>query len=418
MKCLCKNEDQMKTPDLKDILKAHELLSAILPQTPMIRNEWLSRRYDCDVYLKLEILQPVGSFKIRGATYRISQLTDDEKKKGVIAASAGNHAQGVAWGAREFGTSALIVMPEVAPIMKIQNTKNFGAEVHLEGENYEASFEVAQKITKETGRTYVHAFHDPLVIAGQGTLGLEILEQCPDVDYVVASIGGGGLLAGMGIALKSLKPSVKLVGCQAQNASAMVKSLHAHKVMSSDFKGTFADGIAVGKANPDMFAILNQLVDLSFESDEDEIAMNVLRFMERTKMVVEGSGAITLGALDRYKDEMRGKKVVLVVCGGNIDVNLISRIIERGLTRLGRRIHLKVQISDRPGSLSKLTSMIGSLQANILQAIHDRNDTNMRLDETEVELLLETRGKDHSAEVIRSLKEHCIRVVNLNETPD
>lgn len=406
----------MKKPDLKDIQKAREVLRKILPETPLIRNEWLSRRYECDVYLKLEILQPVGSFKIRGATYRISQLTDDEKKKGVLAASAGNHAQGVAWGAREFGTSALIVMPETAPIMKIQNTKNLGAEVHLEGENYEGSYQAAQKIIAETGRTYVHAFHDPLVIAGQGTLGLEILDQLPDVDYVVASIGGGGLLSGMGIALKSLRPSVQLIGCQAKNASAMVKSLQHHQLQKSDFKGTFADGIAVGSANPDMFAILDGLVDRVFESDEDEIAMNVLRFMERAKLVVEGSGAIILGALDRYKDEMRGKKVVLVVCGGNIDVNVVSRIIERGLIRLGRRIHLKVQISDKPGSLSKLTALIGSLQANILQAIHDRTDTRMRLDETDVELLLETRGKDHSAEVIRALVDHCIRVVNLSES--
>jgi threonine dehydratase len=368
----------MKKPDLKDIQKAREVLRKILPETPLIRNEWLSRRYECDVYLKLEILQPVGSFKIRGATYRISQLTEDEKKKGVLAASAGNHAQGVAWGAREFGTSALIVMPETAPIMKIQNTKNLGAEVHLEGDNYEGSYQAAQKIIAETGRTYVHAFHDPLVIAGQGTLGLEILDQLPDVDYVVASIGGGGLLSGMGIALKSLRPSVQLIGCQAKNASSMVKSLQNHQLQKSDFKGTFADGIAVGTANPDMFAILDGLVDRVFESDEDEIAMNVLRFMERAKLVVEGSGAIILGALDRYKDEMRGKKVVLVVCGGNIDVNVVSRIIERGLIRLGRRIHLKVQISDKPGSLSKLTALIGSLQANILQAVHDRTDTRSR----------------------------------------
>jgi threonine dehydratase len=405
----------MKKPELKDIQKAKDLLDSILMPTPLIRNEWLSKRYDCDVYLKLEIVQPVGSFKIRGATYRISQLAGEERKKGVIAASAGNHAQGVAWGARHFGTSALIVMPENAPITKIENTRNLGAQVLLKGENYEECFEVAQKITQETGRTYVHAFHDPMVIAGQGTLGLEILSQCPEVDYVIASIGGGGLIAGMGTAIKSVKPSVKIIGCQAQNSAAMVKSLQAHEIVSSEFRGTFADGIAVSKANPEMFKILEPLVDHVFLSDEDEIAMNVLRFMERTKLVVEGSGAIILGALDRFKAQIQGKKVVLVVCGGNIDVNLVSRIIERGLTKLGRRVHLKVQISDRPGSLSKLTALISSLHANILQAIHDRNDPNMRLDETEVELLLETRGKDHSLEVIRSLKEHCIRVVDLNE---
>jgi threonine dehydratase len=404
----------MKPISLSDIQKAQTVLEKILPVTPLIRNDWLSRRYECDVYLKLETAQPVGSFKIRGASYKISQLSSEEKNKGVIAASAGNHAQGVAWGAREFGAKALIVMPETAPIMKIHNTQLLGAEVHLEGETYDECFKAAQRITQETGRTYVHAFHDPLVIAGQGTVGLEILSQCPDVDYVVASIGGGGLVAGLGMAVKSLKPSVKIIACQAENASSMVKSLDAHQVVDSEFKGTFADGIAVKNANPEMLSLLSSLVDLTFVSDEDEIAMNVLRFMERAKLVVEGSAAITLGALERYKNELKGKKVVFVVCGGNIDVNLISRIIERGLTRLGRRVHLKVQISDRPGSLSKLTSLIGSLNANILQATHDRNDTRMRLDETYVELLLETRGKDHSEEVIKALREYCIKVMDLN----
>ena len=406
----------MKPVTLQDIQKAQSILENILAPTPLIRNEWLSQYYGCDVFLKLETAQPVGSFKIRGASNKISQLTSEEMKKGVIAASAGNHAQGVAWAARQFGTTALIVMPETAPLMKVHNTQMLGAEVHLEGENYDESYLAAQRITKETGRTYVHAYHDPLVIAGQGTVGLEILSQCPDVDFVVASIGGGGLIAGIGTAIKALKPGVKLVGCQAQNAAPMVKSLHAHQVTDSEFRGSFADGIAVKKADPDIFSILDQIVDLSFESNEDEIAMNVLRFMEKAKLVVEGSGAIVLGALDRYQKQFKGKKVVLVVTGGNIDVNLISRIIERGLTKLGRRIHLKVQISDRPGSLSKLTALIGSLKANVLQAMHDRNDTKLRLDETEVELLLETRGPDHSEEVIKALEAHCVRVVDLNQT--
>lgn len=404
----------MKPVTLADVQKAKSVLGKILPVTPLVRNDWLSRKYGCDVFLKLETAQPVGSFKIRGGSYKISQLTPEEKAKGVISASAGNHAQGVAWGAREFGTSALIVMPENASIMKIHNTQALGAEVHLEGETYDECFQAAQRIMKETGRTYVHAFHDAAVVAGQGTVGLEILEQCPDADFVVASIGGGGLVAGLGVAMKALKPDVKVVACQAENAPSMVKSLKAHKVVDAEFKGTFADGIAVKKANPEMFEILNSVVDYTFESDEDEIAMNVLQFMERAKLVVEGSAAIILGALERYKKEIKGKKVVLVVCGGNMDVNLLSRIIERGLARVGRRVHVKVQISDKPGSLSKLTALIGSLKANILQAMHDRNDTKLKLDETEVELLLETRGKEHSDEVIQALEKHCVRVHNLN----
>jgi threonine dehydratase len=400
----------MQKVTLKEVQAAHEVLQKILTPTPLIRNEWLSNHYHCDVYLKLETMQPVGSFKIRGATYSISQIEASERKKGVIAASAGNHAQGVAWGARHFKIDSLIVMPEIAPLTKIRNTQELGAKIHLEGDNYDESFLAAQRIAKETGRIYVHAFHDPAVIAGQGTVALEILAQCPDVDYVVSSIGGGGLLAGIGITLKALKPSVKLIGCQASNAASMVKSIEAHHVTQSEFKGTFADGISVKKANPDLYEILNEVVDEVFEADEEEIAMNVLQFMEKAKLVVEGSGAIVLGALERFQDQLKNKKVVLMVTGGNIDVNLVSRIIDRGLMRSGRRVHLKVFISDRPGSLSKLTSLIGSLKANILQATHDRSGKSLRLDETEVELVLETRGLEHTQEVVQALEVYCKKV--------
>lgn len=395
---------------LKDIESAQETLSPILPVTPLVRNDVLSRLYGCEVYLKLETLQPIGSFKIRGATYRISKLTDEERKRGVIAASAGNHAQGVAWGARHFETSALIVMPETAPLMKVTSTRNLGASIHLEGNYYDESYLAAQRIMRETGRTYVHAFQDPWVIAGQGTLGLEILSQLPDVDVVVTSIGGGGLCAGMGTALKAMRPGVKIVACQSSNVSSMARSLESKTLVESPNLGTLADGIAVQKADAEMLALLLPLVDEVFTADEEEIAMNVLRFMEKCKILAEGSAAIILGALDRYQDKLEGKKVVLVVCGGNIDVNLISRIIDRGLIRSGRRIHLRVRILDRPGSLSKLTTLIGSLKANILQAIHDRSEMKIRLDETEVELTLETRGPDHSAEVIAALERECRNV--------
>lgn len=401
----------MEKVTLKQIQEAQKVLSPILTPTPLIKNEWLSNEYGCEVFLKLETMQPIGSFKVRGATYKISQMTQAERDKGVIAASAGNHAQGVAWGARYFHVDSLIVMPETAPLMKVHNTQTLGAAIHLEGDNYEESFQAAQRIAKETGRIYVHAFHDPQVIAGQGTIALEILAQCPDVDFVVSSIGGGGLLSGMGLALKELKPGIKMIGCQASNAASMVKSLEQHKIVQSEFKGTFADGISVLKANPDLYEILNRVVDEVFESDEEEIAMNVLRFMEKAKLVVEGSGAIVLGALDHYRAQMKGKKVVLLVSGGNIDVNLVSRIIDRGLMRSGRRVHLKVLISDRPGSLSKLTSLIGSLKANILQATHDRSEMSLKLDETEVELMLETRGPEHTAEVIAALEKLAKKVI-------
>jgi threonine dehydratase len=400
----------MKPVTLADIQAAQAVLSKILPPTPLVRNEWLSRHYGCEVYLKLETFQPVGSFKIRGATYRISKLSEAERKIGVVAASAGNHAQGVAWGARHFDTSALIVMPESASLMKISNTQALGGTVHLEGDSYDQSFQAAQRIMKETGRTYVHAFHDADVIAGQGTVGLEVLEQLPDVDAVITSIGGGGLCSGMGTAIKSLKPSTRIIACQAENVSAMAKSLHGGKLVESPNLGTLADGIAVQRANPDMFSILSSVVDDVYTSDEEEIAMNVLRLLEKGKILSEGSAAITLGALDRYQEELAGKKVVLMICGGNIDVNLISRIIDRGLIRSGRRLHLRVQIQDRPGSLSKLTALIAGTKANILQAIHDRSEMKIRLDETGVELMLETRGPEHSTEVVGLLQKECRRV--------
>ncbi len=397
----------MRTVSVADIEQAQALLSTILPPTPLVRNEWLSNQYECEVYLKLETVQPIGSFKIRGATYRISKLTPAEKKAGVIAASAGNHAQGVAWGARHFGTSALIVMPETASLMKVSNTQRLGALIHQDGESYDQSFQAAQRLMAETGRTYVHAFHDPDVIAGQGTVGLEILAQLPEVDVVVTSIGGGGLCSGMGIALKSKKPSVRIIACQAENVSAMAKSLREHHVVESPNLGTMADGIAVQKANPDMYGILSGIVDEIFTSDEEEIAMNVLRLMETGKVLGEGSAAIVLGALDRYRDQLKGKKVVLLVCGGNIDVNLISRIIDRGLIRSGRRLHLRVRIQDRPGSLSRLTGLIAAHRANILQTIHDRSEMKIRLDETGVELLIETRGPEHSQELVEALQKEC-----------
>ncbi len=400
----------MEKVTLASVKRAQDVLKHILPFSPLVRNEWLSKTYHCDVFLKLETAQPIGSFKIRGATYKISQLTEAERKKGVIAASAGNHAQGVAWGSQYYKTNALIVMPETAPLMKIHNTQVLGATVHLEGENYEQSYQAALRIATETGRIYVHAFHDPLVISGQGTAALEVLEQCPDVDYVVCSIGGGGWIGGAGVVFRELKPSVRVIGCQASNADSMVKSYQSKQIVEAKYKGTFADGIAVQKANPDMLNLLNEVVDEVFEADEDEIAMSVLRLMEQAKIVVEGSGAIVLGALDRYQKEFQGKKVVLMVSGGNIDMNLLSRIIDRGLMKSGRKIHLKVQISDRPGSLSKLTALIGSLKANILQATHDRSEMSIKFDETEVELMLETRGPEHSTEVITALEKHCIRV--------
>lgn len=395
---------------LADIQDAKQELLPHLPPTPLLRNPWLSDALGCEVHLKLENMQPIGSFKIRGATYRISKLSAQERKRGVIAASAGNHAQGVAWGSRLLGVRAVIVMPKGAPLIKIQNTRALGAEIVLEGENYDEAWAHAQTLARKSGRVFVHAFEDPAVIAGQGTVGLEILEQLPDVDAVIGSIGGGGLMAGIGTVLQELRPQTRLIGCQASGAASMVRSIRQGKAVELDRVETFADGIAVRRASDRMRRILDTQLSSVVDADDEAIAAAVLTLMEKAKIVVEGSGALPLAALEKIRGKLRRKKVVLVVSGGNIDVNLLSRIIDRGLIRAGRRLRLNVLLSDRPGSLARLTDLIARHGANIIQAIHDRSEAATRIDETDVFLTLETRGKEHSEELIRVLREHVLRL--------
>ncbi len=395
---------------LADIEVARHELRKLLPPSPLLLNPWLSEQFGCEVHLKLENMQPIGSFKIRGATYKILTLTPKERRKGVIAASAGNHAQGVAWGARRLKTHATIVMPKAASLMKVQNTRALGAEVVLTGEGYLEAYEEARKIARKTGAVYVHAFEDPAVISGQGTIGLEILEQLPDADVIVGSIGGGGMMAGISTVYKALRPKTRIIGCQAAGAPSMVKSLRAGKIIAYESAQTFADGIAVARASETMMRILEPRLDGVVERGDEEIATAVLTLMEKAKIVAEGSGALPLAALETLRPKIRGKKVVLVVSGGNIDVNLLSRIIDRGLIQSGRRIRVNVMISDRPGSLARLTDLIARMGANIVQAIHDRSEPSATIDRTDVALTLETRGDAHSREVIRSLRDHTLRV--------
>lgn len=394
----------------EDILSAKKELSQYLPPSPLLFNPWLSEIYDCELYLKLENMQPVGSFKIRGATYRISQLTEEERKRGVIAASLGNHAQGVAWGSRRLGVNAVIVMPKGASITKIEATERLGAKVRLEGENVAEAIQIAHQISKEKGRVYIHPYQDPQVIAGQGTLGLEILDQLPDVEAVIGSIGGGGLMAGVALAIKSHKPEVKIYGGQAKAAAAMAASFEAGRIVPFEAKATFADGIAVPVASEEMLALLKPNLEKIYQEDDENIAAAILTLMEKAKVVAEGAGALPLSVLRKIKKEINGKKVVLVICGGNIDVNVLSRIVDSGLVRSGRRLRLQAYISDRPGSLSKLTQVIAGEGANVLQVIHDRNEPGTRLDETSVALTLETRGLDHSQAVIQAIRDEVERV--------
>ncbi len=395
---------------LSDIQKAKRQLDRYLSPTPLVPNSWLSEALGCQVYLKLENMQPIGSFKIRGATYKISRLSQAQKKLGVIAASAGNHAQGVAWGSRQLGVNALIVMPTGAPIVKIQNTKALGAEILLKGENYDQAYEVACEIAEKTKRVFVHAFEDEAVIAGQGTAGLEILEQLPDVDFVVGAVGGGGLMAGVSTVLRALKPEVQVIGCQAARASSMIQSIRKGKAITLSSVDTFADGISVKHASEKIRKILSSQIDHWVEVDEEAIAAAVLTLLEKAKTLTEGSAAISLAALEQMRAKVQAKKVVLLVSGGNIDVNLLSRIIDIGLIRAGRRLRVNVLILDRPGSLARLTHLIGKLGANILQAIHDRNEPSTKINETEIALTLETRGPEHISTLIQALEKHALRV--------
>ena len=395
---------------LADIQTARIELRKLLPSSPMVYNAWLSEHFGCNVFLKLENMQPIGSFKIRGATYKISTLTKEERRKGVIAASAGNHAQGVAWGSSKYGVDSLIIMPKEASLMKVENTRQLGADVHLEGANYSEAYEVARRISRKTGRVFVHAYEDRQVIAGQGTLGLEILDQVPEADYVIGSIGGGGLMAGVGTAIKERRPKTKIIGCQALGAPAMARSFKSGRAQSTPHVNTFADGIAVSKASSEMLKILKKRIDKICVADDESIVAAVLTLIEKAKTVVEGAGALPLAVLEQLRSQVRRKNVVIIVTGGNIDVNLLSRILDRGLIRAGRRLRINVLISDRPGSLKRLTEFLASQEVNILQAIHDRSEPFTTIDQTEVALTLETKGASHSREVVRALKAHVLRL--------
>jgi len=395
---------------LADVQRAQNELSKYLEPSPLLLNTWLSEALGCQVYLKLENMQPVGSFKIRGATYKISKLTPAERKRGVIAASAGNHAQGVAWGSKRLGVSALIVMPKFAAIVKVQNTRAMGAEVVLAGDNYDEAYIEAQRIARKTGRVFVHAYEDADVIAGQGTVALEVMEQLPDLDMIIGSIGGGGMMSGIATVIRELRPEAHIVGCQAKGANSMIQSIKKGRAVSRDRVETFADGIAVARASETMRKILTKNIDEFIEADDESIAASVLTLLEKAKITAEGSAAIALTALERIGKRAKGKKVVLVICGGNIDVNVLSRIIDRGLIRAGRRVRVNVILSDRPGSLARLTGLIAEQGANVLQAIHDRSEPSTTIDQTDVALTLETRGPEHSRKLIRALREQVIRL--------
>lgn len=356
-----------------------------------------------DLYLKTENLQVTGSFKVRGAYYKISQLSEEERAKGVIACSAGNHAQGVALAATSMGIKSVVCMPDGAPIMKVESTKRLGAEVELVKGTYDDAHDRAVELQQETGMTFIHPYDDELVIAGQGTIGLEILEQLPDVEQIVVPIGGGGLIGGIAFAVKQLKPDCRIVGVQAAGAASMYLSRHAGGPTELRSVSTIADGIAVKKPGDLTFALCQQYVDEVVTVSEDEIASAILALMEGQKTVAEGAGAVPVAAVMFGKVDTSEKKTVCVVSGGNVDVTTLSRIITKGLSKAGRIAEISTKVADKPGSLLQLLKVVADSGANILSINHAREDQHSDVGACMVSMVLETRDAAHVEQIRREL---------------
>ncbi len=375
---------------LGDVEAARARLRGVIHETPCAYSQSLSDLTGARVFVKLENLQMTGSFKERGAANVLLQLSPAEQRRGVVTASAGNHGLAVAFHATRLGISAVIVMPEWAPLTKVTAARRPGAEVVLHGENYDEAHARAREIEAERGLVFVHPFDDPRVIAGQGTIGLELAAQVPDLEAVVVPVGGGGLAAGIAVAVKARRPGVEVIGVQAEEFAAMKAARASGERLTVSPAPTIADGIAVRRAGEHTLALCRRWVDQMVSVSEEEIANAILLLLEIEKTVVEGAGAVPLAALVNKKVALAGKTVALVLTGGNIDVNLVSRIIERGLVKDGRLVRLAVMLRDRPGQLTRLTALVAEMRANVLHILHDRAFSRARLGETEVELTLET----------------------------
>lgn len=393
------------TISLSDVRAATETVRDVITLTPMLRDETLSKDFGVPVFLKAECLQRSGSFKIRGAFNKISSLTPEEKARGVIAPSAGNHAQGVALAASVHGVTCTIVMPSFAPLTKVEATRGYGATVILEGTTFDDAAAHARALATERGLTFVHAFNDEKIMAGQGTIGLEILEALPEVSVLLVPIGGGGLIAGIATAVKALKPSVRIFGVQAAGCAAVKPSLAAGAPVAVMAAQTIADGIAVKRPGELTLPIIRALVDGVLEVSDDEIARAIVHCSQRAKLVVEGAGAAGLAALIAGKIKLEPDDTVCaLLCGGNIDGNLLSRVIEQVMVRQGRYMLLKLAVIDRPGILAQLVDHLALVKANIIDIFHRRALWLAPLGKVGVELVLEVRDEAHGREVIAHLE--------------
>ncbi|SNS90554.1 threonine dehydratase [Asanoa hainanensis] len=388
---------------LADVEAARELLAGVVRTTPLEPSRPLSARLGGPGWLKCENLQRAGSYKVRGAYVRIARLTDAERARGVVAASAGNHAQGVALAAEMLGTSATVFMPEGAPLPKVAATKGYGAAIELVGATVDESLVAAKEFADRTGAVFIHPFDHPDVIAGQGTVALEILEQCPQVRTIVTGVGGGGLVSGLAVAAKAINPHVRVIGVQAANAAAFPPSLVAGTPTRLPSFSTIADGIAVGCPGEITFAHVEKLVDEIVTVTEEDISRALLMLLERGKMVVEPAGAVGVAALLAGVVEAE-PPTVAVVSGGNIDPLLLMRVIEHGLAAADRFLRITVRCTDRPGQLANLLGQIADQHANVVDVVHQRQNPHLRLGEVEVALSVETRGSEHSDQVVGALR--------------
>ena len=391
-----------------DIIAAQKIQGRVIRKTPMHLSATFSHMTGSKVYLKSEFLQKTGSFKVRGAYAKIYSLSKDEKKKGVIAASAGNHAQGVAFASALENIPCTIVMPVNASPAKVAATRSYGAKVVLEGTIYDESWSKALEIANKTGGQIIHAFDDPIVIAAQGVIGLEIMHDLPDVDEVYLPIGGGGLAAGVLRAIKTKKPKVKVIGVQSNAFPAMKKSLDSGKLESVEGKRTIADGISVKKPGEFTFKIINELIDDIVLVDDSQIVKAMFLLMERSKMVVEPAGAVSLAYL-LDKKPARGKKIVPILSGGNVDMYLLGQIVAKGLTEMGRMVKISILLTDKPGALKEVVDQIASLSVNIVEVIHDRLSSSIPVGTAGVTLSLETEDQKHAEKLISYLKEKKIQ---------
>ena len=389
---------------IAEVKAAHERIHQSIYLSPCARSETFSQLTGNSVYLKLENLQRTGAFKERGALNKLLTLSTDERDRGVIAASAGNHAQGLAYHAGRLGIQAQICMPLTTPLIKVSATKAYGAEVVLYGANYDDTCEEAIRRSRLQHLTFVHPFDDHAVIAGQGTLGLEILKQYPDIEAIVVPIGGGGLIGGVACAVKETNPRIRVVGVQTARLPSMKAAVAEGKPVTLPPAATIADGIAVRRAGDRTLPLVQKYVDEIVTVDEEEIANAVLLLLEREKTLAEGAGAAAIAALINHKVQLTGKKIVVLICGGNMDVTLLSRIIERGLVKDGRLVRLRVHLPDYPGALHKVTGILAERRANIVETSYDRAYYGVNLGDTAIDITMETRGPDHIADLLSALE--------------